>query len=236
MAAPSAKPRSSAGGLGLLVARLIEEEIDAVASPGTRRVVIAAALADAGHAAMPTDPDVLALFVRTDLRTSMTAALGLETAEELCERLAAMLPAPPPVARIPSTMPPPAYLDEYDDEISAVIPRDTLRIAASTETVWIVAYDIRHAHDLAAELATIGIVSRIAPSVPPIRSSRSAIILDLRGATIGVAETWIRRASETDAIVIAWGGPPECDGDNVYACESILAEREVALYCASLLV
>jgi hypothetical protein len=224
--------------LGLLVARLIEEEIDAVASPATRRIVIAAALADAGHGAMPTDPDTLALFVRKELRATMVAALGTETADELCDRLAGMLPAPPPVAAMPSTMPPPAYLDayEYEDEISAVIPRDTLRLGASTETVWIVAYDVRNAHELAAELAAIGITSRMAPSVPPIRSSRSAIILDLRGATIAVAETWIRRASDTDAIVVAWGGPPECDGDNVYACESILEEREVALYCASLLV
>ena len=137
---------------------------------------------------------------------------------------------------MPTTMPPPVPLDEYDEEISAVIPRDTLRLAASTDTVWIVAYDVRRAHDLAHELAALGMTSRVAPSVPPIRGTRSAIILDLRGASLSVADTWVRRASETDAVVIAWGAQTDCDGDNVYACESILAEREVALYCASLLV
>ena len=39
-----------------------------------------------------------------------------------------------------------------------------------------------------------------------------------------------------DAVVIAWGAASESDAANIYACEGILGEREVAVYCASLLV
>lgn len=146
-----------------------------------------------------------------------------------------MLPAPPP-QRGATTHPPTADEDDHREEISAVIPRDTLRLAASTETVWIVAVDLRRAKTLANELGQLGMTARIAPSVPPLKGTRSALILDLRGASEAVAESWVRRARECEAVVVAWGGATDSDAANVYACDSILGEREVALYCASLLV
>lgn len=235
MVKKSVRPRSGAAGIGVLVARLVDEEIDALASPSMRRVILATALTDAGHESMPVDPDVLAHFVRTALRDAMETALGNAAADEVCSRLSALLPTPPP-ARGATTRPPPAELGDNGEEISAVIPRDTLRLAASTETVWIVAVDLRRAKTLANELGQLGMTARIAPSVPPLKGTRSALILDLRGASEATAENWIRRARECEAVVVAWGGAIDTDAANIYACESILGEREVALYCASLLV
>lgn len=133
MASTSARPKGGAKGIGVLVARLVDEEIDALASPSMRRTILATALADSGHDAMPIDPDVLSIFVRTALREAMETALGHAAADEVCTRLCAMLPAPP--THDASTKPPPPDVDLAADEISAVIPRDTLRLAAATETV-----------------------------------------------------------------------------------------------------
>lgn len=220
----------------MLVARLVDEEIDALASPSMRRNILAKALSDAGHEAMPIDPNVLSIFVRTALRAAMETALGHAAADEVCSRLCAMLPAPRRVD--PSTKPPPATLELEldDDEISAVIPRDTLRLAAATETVWIVAVDLRRAKALANELGELGMAARVAPSVPPLKGTRSALILDLRGASEATTIAWLRHARSSEALVVAWGGATDSDASNIYACESSLSEREVAIYCASLLV
>lgn len=244
MASTSARPKSGPKGVGVLVARLVDEEIDALASPSMRRVILATALTDSGHEAMPLDPDVLSIFVRTALRAAMETALGTSAAEEVCERICAMLPAPVPVAaeapapsrRCDASTKPPPPGEPLEEEISAVIPRDTLRLAASTETVWIVGTDLRRAKALANELGLLGMTARVAPSVPPLSGTRSALILDLRGASERAAASWLRRAEESDALVIAWGGASDNEASNIYACESSLGEREVALYCASLLV
>jgi len=232
MASNSARPKTGAKGIGVLVARLVDEEIDALASPSMRRTILASALAACGHDAMPIDPDVLSVFVRTALRTAMETALGHAAADEICSRLGAMLPAPP--AHYASTKPPDA--DPTAEEISAVIPRDTLRLAVATETVWIVATDLRRAKALANELGELGMCARIAPSVPPLRGTRSALILDLRDASAATVLSWLRHAQDSEALVVAWGGTAESDASNVYACEGSLSEREVAVYCASLLV
>jgi hypothetical protein len=235
MASIKTRPRGSAIGVGVLVARLVDEEIDALASPMMRRGILASALMDAGHESMPVDPDVLSVFVRTALREAMELALGAPAAYEICERLCAMLPAPPPMHGA-STTPPPVFDEPLPEEISAVIPRDTLRLAASTDTIWIVATDLRSAKALANELGELGMTARIAPSVPPLRGTRCALILDLRGAPEATAQAWLARGQESETVVVAWGGAIESDAANVYDCESALSEREVAVYCASLLV
>ena len=234
MGSKSARPKSgSASGIGVLVARLVDEEIDALASPSMRRVILASALTVAGHESMPVDPDVLSMFVRTALREAMESALGNAAADEVCSRLSALLPAPPPDRGV-TTSPPPV---DVDAEVSAVLPRDTLRLAASTDTVWIVASDLRRAKTLANELGQLGMTARIAPSVPPLLGTdRCALILDLRGVSDRTSASWLSRASTTQALVVAWGGNAESDAANIYACESLLSEREVALYCCSLLV
>lgn len=235
MASTAGRSRGGARGTGVLVARLIDEEIDSLASPSMRRSILAGALADAGHASMPTDTDVLAIFVRTYLRTAMEKALGNAAADEVCVRLGAMLPAPP--SRDASTLPPPVIAsDDSGNEPSTMLPRDTLRLATSTGIVWIVATDLRRAKTLADELAQLGMSARIAPSVPPLEGTRSALILDLHDAPTATVDAWLRRARESHAVVVAWGGATEDDASNVRSCEGGLSEREVALYCASLVV
>jgi hypothetical protein len=114
--------------------------------------------------------------------------------------------------------------------VSAVLPRDTLRLAASTDTVWIVASDLRRAKTLANELGQLGMTARVAPSVPPVLGSdRCALILDLRGVSEAMSDSWLTRARTTQALVVAWGGASETDSANIYSCESLLSEREVAL-------
>jgi len=217
-----------------LVARLIDEEIDAIASPSMRRSIMAEALADGGHESMPVDPEVLSNFVRTGLRRAMQSALGNGAADDVCARLCAMLPAPN--SRAASTMPPPVICEPEgrDREIGAMLPHDTVRLAVSTRTVWIIAEDPRSAKALAGELVQLGMYVRIAPSVPPLKGTRSVLILDLRGTPKSTVAAWLRRARESDLIVVVWGVTTESDGSNVHSCEASLTEREVALYCASL--
>ncbi len=214
----------------MLVARLVDEEIGALASPSMRRVILASALTHGGHDAMPLDPDVLAVFVRTALLEAMEISLGRAAANEVCDRLCALLPEPPPLCGESAEL-----LDD-DDDVSEIIPRDTLRIAANTDAIWIVAVDLGRAKTLAHELGELGMTARISPSVPHLEGSRSALILDLRSVPEATSEAWLLRAVECDAVVIAWGAASESDAANIYACEGILGEREVAVYCASLLV
>ena len=115
--------------LGLLVAKLVDEEIEAVATPRLRREILAAALRDAELSAMPLEPHELSVFTRTALRKALAKALGDSAANEICVRLGSALALSG--SRRASTLPPPAAAPDTSEVVTAVIPSHRVRAARS---------------------------------------------------------------------------------------------------------